>query len=195
MADDLEQVLGPKPLEPERCALRRVGTGHQQRPAGILAKTEAEQGAIPQLFADQLLRAFRRETVEQVQGRLIILRQANQDPVIAVQAGDDDAQPLPQAALKGELQGLVKLAAERSEHGHSHLAGRVAERLDNDGLVVGGGPDDSDLSRDVIAQRLRRRWLEMTVGLKPGDEPRVVEPVDQLAAQGAHGFAELGGPR
>ena len=60
LADDLEQVLGPEPLEPERRPLRRVGPGHQQGPAGVLAEPEAEQGAVAQLVADQGLGHARR---------------------------------------------------------------------------------------------------------------------------------------
>ena len=60
LADDLEQVLGPEPLEPERGPLRGVGPGHQQGPAGVLAEPEPEQGAVAQLGPDQLLGERRR---------------------------------------------------------------------------------------------------------------------------------------
>ena len=73
-ADDLEQVLGAEPLEPERGPLRRVGPGHQQGPARVLAEPEAEQGAVAQLVADQRLGPRGGQAREQVERRLVGLR-------------------------------------------------------------------------------------------------------------------------
>ena len=42
LADDLEEVLGPEPLEPEGGTFGGVGPGHQQGPAGVLAEPEAK---------------------------------------------------------------------------------------------------------------------------------------------------------
>ena len=103
---------------------------------------------------------FRRQALEKVKRWRIGSGQANQEPIVGVEARHRDSQALPQPALEGQLEGQVELTAERSQDGQSDLARRVAEGLDHDRPVVGDHARDPDLTRDVVSQGPGRRRFE-----------------------------------
>ena len=136
LAHDLEQILGPQPLQPERGPLGGIGPGHEQRPGRVLAESQPVKRGLGQLQADQSLGLVGGQAVEQVERRVIHSGQPDQEPVVAMQARGLDAQPLADAAQQCEFQSLVHPAAERGKNRQAKLSGRVAKGLDQDRAVV-----------------------------------------------------------
>ena len=110
------------------------------------------KGGIAQLVPDERLGPRRGQTGEEVERRVVRLGQANQDPVVAMEATDRNPQTLAEPGLERKLQRLVQLCTERREHRETHFSRRVAVCLDQDGPVVGDrAPGDADLACDVVA--------------------------------------------
>src|SRR5207249_7836201 len=106
-----------------------------------------------------------------------------------VEAGDRDSEALLEPGLDRELQREVELAAERGQHGEAHLAGRVAETLDQHRPIVGDRTGLAVLACHEIAEGPRARSVEPAFGPQPVEDARIVDPIGYLSAQDADGLA------
>ncbi len=134
--DNLQQVAGPQPLEPEGRALAGSGTGQQQRSCGVLAEVRAEDGRIRQLVQDALARLSGGHIGDDVKWELgLCVQQAEQDAVVVGLNLDLHAGALAKGAGQGQCPRAVDPPAEGGMDDHSRIAQGILEDLDHDGAV------------------------------------------------------------
>src|SRR5437762_1123281 len=82
----LKKVASAQPLQPERRPFAGMAARQQQGAGGVLTKTQRKEGAVAQLAQDQALDVFRRQTLEQIDDRLVGVGEADEQALVMVQA-------------------------------------------------------------------------------------------------------------
>jgi len=91
----LQQIPPPEPLQPERGALPGLPARQQQRPGRILPEAKGKERAVGQFIEDPPLDAVRVQAGEQIEDRFIRIGQANEYPIVVMQALRLIAESLP----------------------------------------------------------------------------------------------------
>ncbi len=132
-ADDLEQVLGSQPLEPERSPPGGIGTGHRTGPGprsgGSAARRARSQAAPGGSGAPPRRRSGRRAD----RAAAHPFRQPKESPSSPCRHAGMDAETLADAAEQGELQSLVHPAAKWGKNRQANTRrpgrGKVSTRI------------------------------------------------------------------
>ena len=138
LAGDLEQLVGPLALLPQRRAPLRIAPGEQQRTGGALAEPGREHGRAAELGGDDrldLVRAEHREVTARWLG--VGVGQADHDAVVAVHGLHVQAVAFAQPGGDRQRPRSVDRGSERRVHDQPPVAELVAEALDEHGPVIG----------------------------------------------------------
>ena len=193
-AGHVQQLRGALPLLPQRRPLARVLPRQQQGPGGVLAEPGGEQGRAADLRGDDLLQLLGGELEQLRAGRVPVHQgQPQHDAVVRGHGGTRaglDPEPLVQArAHRQRPRGVHGHAEGRVEH-DPPVAQLVREPLHHERLLGGQLPGGLPLLAQVGQQVLPGPLVQAGRGQAPGGGLGLRVG---LAAERAHGLAELGG--
>ena len=194
---DLEQVLGAEPLEPERRPLRRVGAGHQQGPArrsGGTAGRTAPSRAAPRGSGPRPASPVRPSN--RSSGGSSMFGQAEQEAVVAVQAGGGHAEPLAEPRRAGRASAPrcslppngVSTARPSSPAGSRNVSIRIVRSSGTAPASRCWRPRNCASIRAAAGSSRHSRSSQ-------GSSSGIVQPAGDLAAERADRLAQLGRAR
>ena len=141
----------------------------QQRAAGGFAKAAGEEGRGAELAQDQL-HGFGRLDEEPVGiGRLVGVREAEDEAVVAPEGFDFRSAGGTDARADGHGPGNVDAAAKGREHADAPVAQLVADTLDDDGAVVGDLAGGGFLVGEKLEQIFGGAGVEVVFGDEAGE--------------------------
>jgi hypothetical protein len=190
LARDLQQRLRLETLLPQRCALARAPPRDEQRPAGVLAETGAEERGVPHLGDDEILDVAGVDLQVVERRRRVRLGEVQGDPVVRPDRLGLDAVRLPQAGRDRHRPRRVHTSAERSQDADPPVSDLVAEPLDHDGAVAWNSAGRVVLLADELQQIVGRPLLEVVLVAQPRPRLRLRQAAE-LTRGGADLLAEL----